>query len=191
METSDLISALQAHLPAGGAEALGNFLEEQKGSIPVPLGAITREDGTALTAQATTNTGYSQLSNADTVINIPINATTGESLGFAVPVPVDLNARKDVTVHVLASKSADNDALTLDCEVYQTGIGDLLNADIQGTAAQTVVSTGTELVFNCAAADVLDPPGGFSVVLALGGTNDGDAVYIHAVWIEYNIKHVS
>ena len=27
--------------------------------------------------------------------------------------------------------------------------------------------------------------GGLSVVLTLGGTNDGDAVYIYSIWLEY------
>jgi len=32
---------------------------------------------------------------------------------------------------------------------------------------------------------MLSPPGGLSVVLTLGGTNDGDATYIYSVWLEY------
>jgi hypothetical protein len=80
------------------------------------------------------------------------------------------------------------DVLTLDCEVYPCAVGDLANADIQGTAAQAIVATGTELVFTCGADGVLEAPGTLSVVLTVGGTNDGDAVYIYGAWIEYKKK---
>lgn len=159
-----------------------------QGTIPVPLGAITQEDGTALLKQATTVAGYEQLANKETVITIPINCSAGENLGFSIPVPQDLDDSEDITVHVIAAKAADLDALTLDCEVYMNGPGDLANADIQDTAAQAIVAAGTELVFTCGADGVLAAPAAISVVLALGGANDGDAVHIHGAWIEYKKK---
>lgn len=159
-----------------------------QGTITVPLGAITEEDGTALTSQATTVAGYSQLSNKETVLNIPVDCSAGEALGFSVPVPQDLNDAADISVHVLAGKSANLDALTLDCEVYPSAAGDVGNADIQDTEAQTITEAVSELVFTCGADGVLAAPGTLSVVLTLGGTNDGDAVYIYGVWIEYKKK---
>ena len=91
-------------------------------------------------------------------------------------------------VHVLCGKDADNDVLTLDCEVFPCGVADIANADIQDTAATTVTQTVLELTFTCGADGVLAAPGTLSVVLALGGTNDGDAMYIYGVWIEYTRK---
>jgi hypothetical protein len=41
------------------------------------------------------------------------------------------------------------------------------------------------LTFTCSKTDMLAPPGALSVVLLVGGTNDGDAVYIYNVWLEY------
>ena len=157
-------------------------------TIPVPLAAITREDGTALTKQATTVTGFAQLGNAETVIDIPIDCTVGEALGFSVPAPQDLDDAKDITVHVLVGKAANLDVLTLDAEVYPSAAGDVGNADIQDTAAQTITEAVSELVFTCGADGVLASPGTLSVVLTLGGTNDGDAVYIYGAWIEYARK---
>ncbi len=154
-------------------------------TITVPLGAITQEDGTALTKQATTVAGYSQLGNKETVIDIPVNCSAGEALGFSIPVPQDLDNTADITVHVLAGKAADLDTLTLDCEVYPSAAGDVGNADIQDTAAQAITAAVSELVFTCGADGVLAAPGTLSVVLTLGGTNDGDAVYIYGAWIEY------
>jgi hypothetical protein len=177
----------QATVEAALQEIYQHLLSAQV-TILVALGAITREDGTALTAQATTVAGYSQLGNKETVINIPINCTAGEALGFSVPVPQDVDDAADITVHVLAGKAADLDALTLDAEVYPSAAGDVGNADIQDTAATAITEAVSELIFICGADGVLASPGTLSVVLTLGGTNDGDAVYIYGVWIEYTRK---
>lgn len=179
-----VLNEVARFISAPGAEALKALLNTT-GYVPIPLGAITREDGTALTAQATTVAGYTQLSNADTVINIPVNCTAGETLGFAIPTPIDIDITYPVEVHVMAGKAAANDDLTLDCEVYPTAAGDTANSDIQATAATTITQAVSELTFTCATTGMLAPPGGLSVVLTLGGTNDGDAVYIYSVWIEY------
>lgn len=157
-------------------------------TIPVPLGAITMEDGTVLTKQATTVAGIAQLANKEQVIDIPVDCSSGESLGFTVPIPQDLDDSEDIVVHVLAGKAADNDALTLDCEVYPCAVGDTANADIQDTAATTITQAASELTFTCGADGVLAAPGTLSVILALGGTNDGDAVYIYGAWVEYTRK---
>lgn len=176
-----------ATVEAALAEIYQNLLTVQ-GSIPVPLGAITMEDGTALTKQATTVAGYLQISDKEIVIDIPVNCTSGEALGFSVPLPQDIDITADLTVHVLAGKNADNDALTLDCEVYPVAAGDVGNTDIQDTAAQTIVAAGTELIFTCGADGLLASPSAITAILTLGGTNDGDAVYIYAVWLEYKKK---
>jgi len=160
-------------------------IQSAQETLPIPLGAITMEDGTVLTKQATTVAGIAQLADKEQVINIPVDCSSGESLGFTIPVPQDLDDASDITVHVLAGKSADLDSLTLDCEVFPCAVGDTANADIQDTAAQAITQAASELVFTCGADGVLAAPGTLTVVLPLGGTNDGDAVYIYGVWIEY------
>lgn len=157
-------------------------------TIPVPLAAITREDGTALTKQASTVAGFAQVADKEIVIDIPVDCSAGEALGFSIPVPQDLDDAKDITVHALVGKAADLDVLTLDCEVYPVAAGDGANADIQDTAAQAITAAISELVFTCGADGVLAAPGTLSGVLTLGGTNDGDAVYIYGVWVEYAKK---
>jgi hypothetical protein len=163
-------------------------LKTIQGTVPIPLGVIMMEDGTALTKQATTVAGYAQLANKEIVINIPINCSAGETLGFSVPLPQDIDVTADLHVHVLAGKDADNDVLTLDCEVFPVAAGDVANADIQDTAAQTIVAAGTELTFTCGLDGLLASPSALTVVLILGGTNDGDAAYIYAAWLEYKKK---
>lgn len=155
--------------------------------ILVPLASITQEDGTPLAKLSGTTSGFSQISNAEQVISIPIDATV-EALGFSIPVPQDLDDSEDIVVHALVGKDADNDTLTLDCEVYPCAAGDTGNADIQDTAAQAITQAASELTFTCGADGVLAAPGTLTGVLTLGGTNDGDAVYIYGVWIEYTKK---
>ncbi|MFH0825283.1 MAG: hypothetical protein V2B18_21235 [Pseudomonadota bacterium] len=160
------------------------------GTVPIPLGAITAEDGTALTKQATTVAGFQQIGNKELVIDIPINDNPATVLAFNTPMPRDLDDTADITVNVLVSKAADLDTLTLDCEVFPCAAGDLQNTDIQDTAAQAIVAAGTVLQFTCGADGVPATPCTITGVLTLGGTNDGDAVYIHGVWIEYKKKLV-
>jgi len=166
------------------------FTHIQSGQVimPIPLTSITMEDGTALTKQASTTAGFAQLSDKEVVIKIPVDCASGEELQATIPVPQDIDDSADITVHVLAGKDADNDTLTLDCEVFPCAVGDTANADIQDTAAQTITQAASELVFTCGADGVLAAPGTLTIVLLLGGTNDGDAVYIYGAWIEYTRK---
>ncbi|MBX3465292.1 MAG: hypothetical protein KF878_00145 [Planctomycetes bacterium] len=156
--------------------------------VPVPLASITREDGTPLVKQATTNAGFAQLADKEQVILIPVNATTGEQLAFCVPLPPDLDDSKAVKIHVLAGKESNDDALTLDAEAYFVAPGDVGNDDANDTAAQVITQAASELVFSCGAAGVLAHPCVLTGVLLLGGTNDDDAVRIYGVWIEYSRK---
>ncbi len=178
-------SELQRSIGGPGAAILYEWMKGG-GFVPIPLGSITQEDGTALTIQATTVTGFAQIANLETVILIPVDAAAGEdALGVTVPLPPDLDAGQDVKIHVLVGKDADNDVLTLDAEAFFCAAGDVANADAQDTAAQTITEAAIDLVFTCGADGVLAPPSSLSIVLTQGGTNDGDAVHIYSVWLEY------
>ena len=182
---SGVLNEVARFISAPGADALKTLLSS-KGSVPIPLGAVTCEDGTALLKQANAVTGYSQIANKEIVINIPVNTnpTGGLALGFTTAIPIDMDPAYPVEVHVLVGKAANNDALTLDCEVYPTGVADVANSDIQQTAATAIVAAGSELTFKCGV-PALFVKGGLSVVLTVGGTNDQDAVYIYSIWLEY------
>jgi len=185
MYMDGVLNEVARFISAPGAEAVKALLSS-KGSVSIPLGAVTLEDGTALLKQATTVTGYAQISNKEIVILVPIgtNPAGGLVLGFTTALPIDMDANYPLEVHVLVGKAANNDALTLDCEVYPTGAADVANADIQLTAATTIVAAGSELTFVCGV-PALFTKGGVSVVLTVGGTNDQDIVYIYSIWLEY------
>ncbi|HUX58128.1 MAG TPA: hypothetical protein VMV77_14215 [Bacteroidales bacterium] len=182
---ADALAHTDAATVEAALEEIYIHLHSAQVTIPIPLGSITMEDGTVLTKQATTVAGIAQIGNAEQVIDIPVDCSSGENLGFSVPVPQDLDDSANIEVHVLVGKAANLDSLTLDCEVYPCAAGDVANADIQDTAAQAITEAASELTFVCGADGVLAAPGALTVVLAVGGTNDGDAVYIYGVWIEY------
>ena len=171
----------------GALQEIYQHLKSAQAMISIPLGAITQEDGTPLGKLSGTTSGFSQQADKELVIEIPVNATV-EALGFSVPVPMDLDDSADVTVHVLAGKDADNDSLSLGCEVYPVAVGDTANANIQDTAAQAITQGAGELVFTCGPDGVLAGPGALTGILSLSGTNDGDSVYVYGVWIEYSRK---
>lgn len=152
--------------------------------LSIPLTSVTLEDGTALTKQATTAAGFLQVGNKEVVIDIPVNCAS-EPLQVTVATPADIDITKDMTLKVLISKAADLDALTMDCEAFMCSAGDLQNSDIQDTAATAIVAAGTVLSFVCGADGILAPPSSITFVLLLGGTNDGDATYIHSLTLEY------
>lgn len=154
-------------------------------AVPIALGALTMEDGTILTKQATTVAGLVQLSNKEQAIQIPIDCTAGEALAFCVPLPQDFSAAGNMSVHVLAGKGGDLDVLTLAAELYLSAAGDTGNTNAVTTAAQTITAAVSELVFVAPLAGLIAGPAIATVVLSLGGTNDGDAVNIYGVWIEY------
>jgi len=179
---SGVLNEVARFISAPGADAVKALLSS-KGSVSIPLGAVTCEDGTALTKQAATAPGYAQIANKEIVIKLPINSNP-LTLGFTTALPIDMDPAYPVEVHVLVGKAANTDALTLDCEVYPTGVANVANSDIQQTAATTIVAAGSELTFVCGVPAEFTK-GGLSVVLTLGGTNDGDAVYIYSIWLEY------
>lgn len=154
------------------------------GTVVVPLSSLTEEDGTPLVKLTGTTSGLSQPASKEIVLSMPINATI-EAFQATISLPADLDSSEDVTAHVLVGKDADNDTLTLDCEVYPCAVGDTGNADIQDTAAQAITEAAVELVFTCGSDGVLSAPGSVTAIFTLGGTNDGDAVYVYAVWFEY------
>lgn len=155
----------------------------REGTITVPLMSITGEDGTVLAKQASTTSGWTQLSNKNIVLNIPVNATN-EAFSFSVTSPEDIDTSKPVYVDLFASKAADDDTLTLDCELYAFGDGGSgVGADIITTSAQTIYEDMSAALTFTGTIDVNGD--GFGGVITLGGTNDGDAVYIHGVRIRY------
>jgi hypothetical protein len=157
--------------------------------VNVPLLTVTQEDGTVLAKQASTTSGWSQLSNKETVLNIPVNATN-EAFAFVIGLPHECKGNDAFTVNVIASKSANNDTLTMDAEIYargKTDDGESFSDDLYAGSAQAISGAGGPRLVSFSASGALSEVLEITTVaciLTLGGTNDGDAVYIHDIYLE-------
>lgn len=154
-------------------------------TIPVMLGAMTREDGTVLT-KFTSNTdawpGFSQESNKEIVLRWN-NVGTPTAAAFSVPTPIDLDTGKVLTVHWLAAMSGATDSPEITHEVY-LGAGD---TDAAGTDDEIDGGvTVTEYTATVLATDLPDHPSMITVIFKpKAGEVGTDDTLIYAVWIEY------
>ena len=146
----------------------------------VPITSVLKQDGTVMAAQASTTTGFSQLSNKNIVIHIPANSTA-ESFSFSTALPRDADVESAVTVYVSTTKSADDDALTLDLELYSFAYESGWGSDLYAGSALSVGDDGSAQNYSCSAPNAYHLAG----VLTLGGTNDSDVTYIHTIEVEY------
>lgn len=155
--------------------------------IPVDLGSVRKEDGTALTALAADAVpGFTQLSNKEVVLAWAANATP---LAASVVIPlVDpaINDAADIVVHYLARMGGATDTPVLAIEAY-IGAGD---TDCMGTDDEIDGGvTLTEYSSTIAAADVPAAPTSLTLILTpTAGQMGTDALYVYAIWLEVTRK---
>jgi hypothetical protein len=167
-------------------------IDTSKKTIPVPLGAITNEDGTALTkfvSEAAASMGFSQESNKEVVLRFNNHATPGK-VAFSVPMPQELDGAAVVEVHWLALMSGATDTPDLEHEAY-FGAADTdcagTDDEIDGGAALTEYSA------TIAASDVPDTmPSVLTVVFGpKAGEMGTDDLLVYAVWLEVEYAKLS
>lgn len=125
------------------------------------------------------------------------NKATHSPFHTMVPVPPDLDASKDVIVHVLAAKTGNDgaDVTTFDITVFNNLATALYDADADfggTTSAMTAAATAKtlqEVTLTLAAANVAASPCVLSItVQPTDGTLDTDDVIVCGVWLEYTRK---
>ncbi len=155
--------------------------------IPVPLGAFTQEDGTALTKfTAGATPGFQQLSDKEVVLAWDGNASPGAAavvIPFADPA---INEVADVVVHMLAKMAGSTDDPVLAFEAY-FGAGD---TDCAGDDPEITGGTAlTEYTMTIAAADVPAAPSSLTLVLTpTAGQMGTDELHLYALWLEVTRK---
>lgn len=158
------------------------------GSILVPLGCVTREDGTAVTIFSSGSNvfpGFSQESNKEVVLRWN-NVATPTAAAFSFATPVDLDDTKDLTIHWVAAMSGSTDTPEITHEVY-FGAGD---TDAAGTDDEIDGGTEvTEYTSTVASADIPSHPSFITVIFVpKAGEVGTDDTLFYAVWIEYTTK---
>lgn len=98
-----------------------------------------------------------------------------------VPLPPDLDASQDVTVHLLIAKGTNTDAAAvIDVQAFE-GVGD---TEMGGNTAALDTDALTEYSVTLANADITGHPGFLNLSL-IPGAHANDAIYLYAMWLEY------
>jgi len=119
----------------------------------------------------------------DKALRIMWVVTNVDEVQFSpVPMPPDIDATQDLTIHLLArmSGTVGPDNPTIDVQVFD-GIGD---TEMGGVTA-AVTSTLAELTRTIVAADITGSPLGFLNISLTPGAHANDEVEVYAAWIEY------
>jgi predicted RecA/RadA family phage recombinase len=168
-------------------------------TLPVALLGATELDGTILAAFGD---GASPTPGIDTLGNEAIgirwnNHATPDPVIISVPIPTDLDASADLTVHVLAAKTGATlaDATTFDVGVFFLTSGMLYasDADCGGTTdamdGDATANTLQEVSVTVSATDISGAPGVITLTLQpTDGKLGTDDVIVVGFWIEYTGK---
>jgi hypothetical protein len=169
-------------------QAVYDHLQTAQAMIPVPLGAITLEDGTALTTfsdGSSATPGFNQVSNKEVVLRWN-NCSAPSKVAASLPLPNDLDSSQDVVVHWLAKASGTTDTPTLEHECYfNAGDTDCAGTDDEVDGGTTL----TEYSATVQASNVPSAPGALTVVFGpKSGELGTDDLLVYGFWIEYTRK---
>lgn len=118
----------------------------------------------------------------DKAIRVSWAATVVDEVAFPpVPMPQDLDAATDVTIHVLAAMGGATDTPTLDVQCFD-GVGDTEMGGATGAITGTAVAEYSVTIAN---ANISGPPTGFFNIALVPAAHGNDALYLYAAWIEY------
>lgn len=162
------------------------------GFIPLPLSTwreVGSNDIQALAAHggilAKDSTPILEFTNGDTdsALRLRFAASDSNAIVAQTPLPPDLDPDEDVTIHFLAAMEDANDTPTLALDTY-FNVGD---TKVEDATAAITGTTVTEYAATIAAADVPAAPLTMSVEVT-PGAHTTDALYIYAIWMEYQRK---
>lgn len=166
--------------------------------LPIPMGAWTEQDGTALADFADGASATPGWSAGDEGHGIRWNNHANpDPISSSIPVPPDLDSSADVIVHVLAAKigATVGDAVTWTIEAFFNVDAALYDADADCGGASSAMTgdaatkTCQEETLTLAAADVQGSPAVLTLTLQpTDGTLDTDDVIVLGVWLEYTRK---
>lgn len=108
-------------------------------------------------------------------------ADTDEAQFPPVPMPPDLDATADVTVHLLMAMEDTNDTPTVDVQAFDA-VGDTEMGGATGAVTGTSVA---EYSVTLSAANIGGHPTGFLNIALVPAAHTTDDLYLYAAWIEY------
>jgi len=108
-------------------------------------------------------------------------ADTDEIALPPVPMPPDLDASSNVTVHLLAAMGGATDTPTIDIQAWDA-VGD---TEMGGATAAITGTTVAEYSATLAAANISGHPLGFLNLQLVPAAHTNDALHLYAAWVEY------
>jgi hypothetical protein len=173
-----------------------NYLDirEQAGFQNLPIGSWQEADGTALAdfAGDSTTPGFNA---GDETFGIRWhNQGNPDPISLSVPVPPDLDASRDLVIHMLAAKTGNTggDAVTWAIEAFFNVDGALYDDDTDAGGASSAMTgaatakTCQEETLTILAANVEASPATLTLTLQpTDGTLGTDDVILLGVWLEY------
>ena len=107
-------------------------------------------------------------------------ADTDEVAFPPVAMPPDLDASRDITIHLLAVMGGTTDTPTIDVQVFD-GVGDTEMGGATGALSDSL----QELSVTIANGDIAGPPTGFLNIALVPAAHTNDDLHLYAAWIEY------
>lgn len=97
-----------------------------------------------------------------------------------VPMPPDIDAGEDVSVHLVAAMEAQADTPTIDVQAFDA-VGDTEMGEATGALSDSVAEVSATI----ANAGVSGHPAGFLNIALVPAAHETDDLYLYAAWIEY------
>lgn len=188
---------LAATMEAVAQEIYQHILSAQA-IIPLPLGAFTEQDGTALADFGDGASATPGWNAGDESFGIRWNNHANpDPISISVPIPPDLDPASNVVLHILAAKvgATVGDAVTWLVEAFNNADAALYDADTDfgGTSSamtgDAATKTCQEETLTLASANVAGSPCVLTLTIQpTDGTLGTDDVIILGAWLEYTKK---
>lgn len=169
------------------AKAINVHVATTKGFVPIPLGSLMGEDGTALTTgPATVTPGFSQLANKEVVLEF-VAQGTHTAVAFTVAMPLDFDGTKPVQIVWYAKMGGDTDSPNIIHECYfNVGDTDCAGTDDEIDGGQVLTAYSAEIAHG-------DVPDAVPAVLTcifkpVDGQCGTDSTYFYGVGVQYARK---
>jgi len=174
-ELDGVLNEIYAHLVS--------TLEE----VLIPIGLLTREDGTVLTKYATGSAtpGFQQLANKEVVLAWDGHATF-TPVAVTIPLPPNMNCGADVDVlwNAMMAGATDTPVILHEC-YFDKGDTDCAGADDEINGGTTL----TEYKATIANANVPAAPKALTIIFQpTNGEAGTDETYIHSMGLRYTRK---
>lgn len=162
-------------------------MEPVIGFMPLSLGSLRAIAANEIAGPLddTTTPAFERINGAtDKGLRVFWASSNSDEVAFPeVYMPPDIDADKDLTIHLVAEMSGATDTPTIDVQVFDSS-GDTE----MGGATAAITDTRAEVSVTIAAADITGHPLGWLSISLIPGAHTTDTLAVFSAWIEYTRK---